>query len=1141
MKKTDSGIVYSATDLSNFVDCEHVLTLDLRVLDEPLPRSAGGGMTELLQSKGMDHETAYLERLHAQYERVVDVNEIAGPKGDKQAATLRAMRDGADIVYQAALGTGQYKGFADFLRRVERPSALGGHAYEVLDTKLSRSPKGRYLVQLCFYSELVEDIQQTLPPAMGVVLGSGEEVSYRTADYIHYFKSLKRRFADRVALGASAGTYPHPCDHCADCHWKDLCEKQRKDDDHLSQVANISKIQIKRLNAAGIGTLKALASCPEDKLPQGTKIPLPTLKRLRHQAHLQDRARVEGHPIYEKIDWKTAWEEGIRGFERLPKPDPGDLFFDMEGDPMEPGGLEYLFGLAWNVGGKTQFKSFWAHDRKTEKSTFEAFIDFVTERLRRYPDAHIYHYAPYEKTALKRLMSVHATREVEVDDLLRRGKLVDLYQVVRESIRVSEPRYSIKNIEHFYMPARTGEVTNAVSSVVSYEKWRETHEQSILDEIEKYNWVDLESTLLLRDWLLGIAGDAVGASALLAGATEEKTKSEGVLKHEERLREYSGRLLGGLAADRTTWGVGEKTRELIYLLLDFYRREAKPQWWALFERKTMTYEERLEDVECIAGASFKGSVPVKRSIAYTYQYPDQETKLKTGDKCVEVDSGIALGEISVDDVAKTVTFKIGASREAPPKNVDIGQGGPIDSSRLMEAVFRYADGFLASAPGNASYAAITAFLRRDLPVISGRGAGPIVPEGADSTASLQATIEGVCNLDSSYLFIQGPPGAGKTYTGSHLIVELMRRGKKVGVMSNSHKAVNNLLKAVENVARERGVTFSGSKKSNKDDETNHIQGVSIKDHFDNASVVANLVSGGHLLAAGTAWLFADEGMDQALDYLFIDEAGQVSLANLVAAGTSAKNIVLLGDQMQLSQPIQGAHPGESGLSILDYLLEGNATIAPERGVFLGTTWRMHPDICGFISEAVYDGRLRPENHNAKRRLILGADHDPSLKESGIGFVPVNHEGCSQYSDEEVARVLAIYQSLLKQSYTDAENRQAPVTSENILVVAPYNMQIERLKTALGPTARLGTVDKFQGQEAEVVILSMATSSAEYLPRNIEFLFSKNRLNVALSRAKCLSILVANPALLNVPCRTPEQMALVNTLCWATEAQTPIVE
>ena len=301
----------------------------------------------------------------------------------------------------------------------------------------------------------------------------------------------------------------------------------------------------------------------------------------------------------------------------------------------------------------------------------------------------------------------------------------------------------------------------------------------------------------------------------------------------------------------------------------------------------------------------------------------------------------------------------------------------------------------------------------------------------------------------------------------------------------------------------------------------------IVDLFDNDAMSA----GGYDLIAGTAWLLSRPEFDQTLDTLFIDEAGQVSIANVVAMGVSARNIVLVGDQMQLGQPMQGVHPGESGTSALEFVLGDLATVPADRGIFLPVTRRMHPDVCRFISEAVYEGRLQPAADNSIQRLKLKPDADAALRSTGISFVPVVHEDRSQKCEEEAQRIQAIYESLLAQSWTNQEGETRKISAADILVVSPYNMQVNLLKSMLPDGARVGTVDKFQGQEAAVVLISMTASTAEDIPRGIEFLYSRNRLNVAISRAQCLAVVVASPQLLEAPCNTIEQMKLVNTLCF----------
>jgi uncharacterized protein len=388
-----------------------------------------------------------------------------------------------------------------------------------------------------------------------------------------------------------------------------------------------------------------------------------------------------------------------------------------------------------------------------------------------------------------------------------------------------------------------------------------------------------------------------------------------------------------------------------------------------------------------------------------------------------------------------------------------------------------------------------------------------------------SAIAAICNLQNSYLLVQGPPGAGKTYLASHTIVELLKRGKRIGISSNSHKAINKLLEGVVALAKKERLKFRGVKKSTDDD---HEFPGTIIENVRDAKLAA---SGAYQLVAGTAWLFARDDM-APLDYLFIDEAGQVSIANVVACGTAARNLVLIGDQMQLAQPTQGVHPDSSGLSALEYALQDQPTMPPHLGIFLEQSWRMHADVCRFISGAFYESRLHPAPPTASQRLVLGAKADSALKPTGLSFVEVHHRDCSQWSGEEAERLCATYKSLLKQSWIDQHGEQGRVGKDDILVVSPYNMQVDLLRRTLPDGARVGTVDKFQGQEAAAVLISLATSSHEDLPRNIEFLYSRNRLNVAISRARCLAVIFASPLLLETPCSTIEQMRLVNALCWA---------
>jgi uncharacterized protein len=269
-------------------------------------------------------------------------------------------------------------------------------------------------------------------------------------------------------------------------------------------------------------------------------------------------------------------------------------------------------------------------------------------------------------------------------------------------------------------------------------------------------------------------------------------------------------------------------------------------------------------------------------------------------------------------------------------------------------------------------------------------------------------------------------------------------------------------------------------------------------------------------------------MASCVDVLFVDEAGQMSLANVLAIAQAATSIVLLGDPQQLDQPQRGVHPPGVDVSALAHLLNSHATIGPEQGIFLAETWRLHPDICAFTSEVFYDGRLVARPENQRQRLNVKG----SLDGTGLHFIPVKHTGNQNESPEEVERIACMVDELLRNgaTWTSKEDKTFPLTLADILVVAPYNAQVAALAQRLPAGARMGTVDKFQGQEAPVVFYSMATSKPEDAPRGMEFLYSLNRLNVAISRAQCVAVLVASPALFDVQCKNPRQIQLANAFC-----------
>jgi predicted RecB family nuclease len=1101
MRMDDGRLIHSATDLINFVECSHLTYIDLEVAQGKLdiaPTRTDSG--DLVASKGDEHEAAHLETLRAQGKQIVTVDPDRSV--DLEAAcrrTVEAMREGAEVIFQSAFSDGTWVGYADLLERVERPSDLGPWSYEVADTKLARKVKPYFLLQLCFYTDLLTQIQGVVPEQMHVVLGTGERASFFPDEYLAYFRRIQQRYLDEVA--DMSPTYPHFVEHCGLCRWSEHCDGQRVRDDYLGVVAWMRRDQIVRLEREGIGTMAELARA-EDSSKPGRMMPA-TYDNLRLQAGLQVAQRETG-----KHDYLLLEPEEGRGFARMPEPSPGDLFFDMEGDPFFDMGLEYLFGVTWIEEGEPRFKPFWGTDRAGEKRAFEDFTDFVAERRREHPDLHVYHYAPYEPTALKRLMGMHATREDALDDLLRNEVLVDLFAVVRQSMRISQPSYSIKKVEVFYRSAeRDTSVTDGADSIIEFERWLDERDQSILDAIERYNEDDCVSTWQLRQWLLERRQEAISQHGVeIPWRVREEVPPPADPEEAEELTALRDDLLAAVTATDPT----EDPRWMMAQLLDYHRREAKPGYWAYFE---------------VAPVSARELPAPSQSLVHTLTFSAQEHKIAPGD-FVDPANEQTVHVMSVDDGSGRLEICRATARRDEPLPCALIPGTPFPTPAQRRAIQRVGrDVADRGIDARGSYGAARDVLRCR-PRTTAAPADAPLQHGEFDLERAKQVVDG---LRDSYLFIQGPPGSGKTYTGAHLILHLLAQGRRVGVTSNSHKAINKLLGEVETFAAERGQQFAGLKKfSDVDDkfESDLAEPLigNTKSNDECTDPEMNLI-------AGTAWLFSREDMEEGFDYLFFDEAGQVSLADALAMSTSARNLVFLGDPNQLAQVAQAVHPPGAGCSVLEHLLGGDVTIPPERGMFIEHTRRMHPDVSRFISEVVYEGRLESFEACANQTVTARGE----LTGTGVRWVPVEHEANTRRSPEEAAVVARLVSDLLDGgTFTKSDGSTVQLTADEIMVVTPYNAQVRELREHIPDAVEVGTVDKFQGQEAAVVLFSMATSSGAEIPRNLEFLFSRNRLNVALSRARCLAVVVASPKLLHVRCRTADQMRLVNALCRAVE-------
>ncbi|WP_237068370.1 TM0106 family RecB-like putative nuclease [Microbulbifer guangxiensis] len=1126
MYRDNDTLIYSPSDLCRFIDSPFAAWMERLIVENPgcgIEPDGSDPLFTVLEHRGREHEAACFHALMDSGRRITVISQ-AQTFAEQLAQTKAAMEGGADVIYQAALQKRPFRGYADFLVRVDGASALGNYHYTVWDAKLSGTVKPSHLIQLCAYADMLTVWQKRLPECVSVAPGSGEPQSFPIGECFHYYQAQKAQFLSAEA-NFCVDAMPDPADSFSWGRWVGYAESVLEQQDHLSRIANITRAQVNKLQAAGIYTLSALA---DSSLSRVSGIADGVLLRLQAQARIQRASEGCETPKFEILFPPANQPLGLA---LLPPASPLDVFFDIEGFPLEEGGLEYLWGATYFDDHNVRcFRDFWAHDAEQEKRAFEGFIRWVYERWQRDPRMHIYHYANYEIAACRRLMGRYGVCEHEVDQLLRNEVFVDLYKIVRHGLLLGERNYSIKSVEHLYRSKRQTEVGTGGDSVVVYEQWRQRRDgdtwqtSQILNSIRDYNIDDCDSTQELVDWLReeqrAHAIAYVGTSELLEvepseEVTERTQRRDRLLAQAEQQREDEGQLDTETAESIVAPVVPQSVvTETLAWLLEFHRREAKPVFWRLFDRLGLSDEELVDDIDCLALCERTERPPFKpkpnaRKQAYEYRFdPRQEFKgaAKTfylaGEESEKGKPVRVNYEKSASDLQAGLI--VISSTQEPPNTVTLIPDEYVNPGPIESALDRQ---IAAYERGEWSECAIGDFLTRAMPRIAGHTSGAQIVNDKSSVSPLAQIIQAVSNLQNSYLTIQGPPGAGKTYTGKHVISELVRQGRTVGICSNSHKAINNLLIGTAEYCRKQGVEASFACTKNTDPRLEQLEiSVTTNNKLD------SVIQPGAVIGT-TAWGFAREELQGCFDYLFVDEAGQVSLANLVAISGAAKNLVLLGDQMQLGQPIQGSHPGLAGLSVLDYLLGEKETIDDSFGVFLGTTYRMHPAVNEVVSEAFYGGRLQADPDNARQVIEVPSDYGGLLDcEAGVVYLPVEHEGNTQASDEEVAAITINARELVGRTYYDKEGSIRELALADILFVAPYNHQVNKLQQALGSEARVGSVDKFQGQEAPVIFLSMCASDPEESSRGLAFLLDKHRLNVAISRAETLVVIVASPRL-----------------------------
>jgi uncharacterized protein len=1175
-------LVFSASDLVAASECEY---RTLRILDEKLGRTPkaefdADEMQVRAGGLGDQHEHTVLASLIAKYGEwdasrgagVYSLDRGQNQRGElqaKHAETELALRSGADVVFQATFFDGEFLGYADFL--VNEAAGTGNPGrYEVWDTKLARHAKVGALLQLAAYGDQLLGMGFEPSPAVTLVLGTrvGDDwlrSSHSLPDLLPVFRERRRRFRQLTAEHRAADSlvqWQQPgIIHCGRC---DYCAQQVQEHRDLLMVAGMSVVQRKKLRAAGITTIDQLAAMPAENAKN-------SVVRLRAQARMQlglDAAAgsrtfiKDGQPHI--VSFSVLPENSIGS---LPAPSPGDIFFDFEGDPLwqDPAtgvwGIEYLFGvieapvesdIVTGDPGVPVFRPFWAHSRSEERRAFLDFLEYVEERRARYPDMHVYHYAAYEKTALRNLSLAHQAGEDTVDTWLREGLLVDLYATVRQSLRISEASYSIKKLEPLYMGdnLRSGDVKDAGASVVAYAAYcgardagNTAEAAKILESISDYNRYDCLSTLRLRDWLLEVAGLSSAGAGSTAPA-EPKAGSPALVEkaerpaapdetaQERRLRDY----LAGLP-DNRPWTNDERAIAMVAAATGYHRRERKQFWWQHFDRVEAPIENwsdqrnvfvvssaevasdwalakprermrtrilRLEGT-MTEGSDFRAGSNWCR--LYDAPPPDGMAEPNAAPGARAFTFGTRISELApapdnpehtVITIAERESAKVAAYPHLP---VALTEDQPLATASIEAAIAEIAAAVGTSVPSLPAHPGLD-ILRKQPPRFRTFPQPVDFRTGPDGTADYATAVaDSVRDIDRSYLAVQGPPGTGKTYVGAHVIGRLVAEGWKIGVVGQSHNVIENLLccaiatggvdPAV--VAKKLAAPHPVPWKSCAEGDVGRL-----------------LASPGGCLVGGTAWTMTGKEVPAgSLDLLVIDEAGQFSLANTLAVSRSAKRLLLLGDPQQLPQVTQGAHPEPVDESALGWLAAGHATLPANLGYFLADSWRMHPELCRAVSQLSYEGKLQAAPAASLRQL--------EQLPPGVETVFVNHSGNATASKEEAAEVVRQARLHLGLKWTqDKDSGSRPLGQEDLLVVAAYNAQVHLIRKALeedGLTnVRVGTVDKFQGQEAPVVLVSMACSAVSEAPRGAEFLLNRNRINVAVSRGQWRAVIIRSPEL-----------------------------
>lgn len=1098
-------IEYSPNDLLRFLDSRFLSWMDrknlihgnkfdkFKVADEENPTK------KLLFQEGIQIEKNLVKKLKEEYVDYIDLDADPENIDENIDETMEAMEDGVEIIFQAHLRSNDFMGIADVLLKQEGESNFGDYYYTVKDIKRSQVSKSKFIIQVCGYCDLLEQIQGVRPKKAYILLGNGQEEEFNVDDYYSYYLTIKNKFIkfqkdfkeeDNILPDINENHW----------YWDDYAFEQLELAEDISLIANIEKSDIKDLRENKINKLSDFENLSYTQL-KDPSFSEETFSRLKKQALIQK----ENNRAYEVLPHDI---EDPKGLLQIDTYNERDIYLDVQfTENFGKEGFIFFYNLYYLKDNKWHHKTYDSFTVKNEEKTFKMALGFVRDFIGK--KGKVYHYGSNTYERLLEIAAKYDTFLPFIETLYFSHKFVDLEKILKQSVVLNTHEFSLENI----------------SQLIGFD-YKEVEKESSLFSVKNFGVIktniDRANTFFqgltlqkmkalknLHEWFI-----KVQANENIEYVNYENNYIEDLEDEDEKLV-----LQGKNTYDQKKYQSAsqeEKVKTLILQLLKFHRHESKP---ALIEKQELFSQNESawkKHPRCLSSLSLQKVSDIDESILY-YKFNNRdETKIKLGDQVTLYQNKKLKGEVvgltpeKSEIIIKYSKNKIDKVKKY--KKISIIQDNFLPIAGLESHLRSMVDvEEMDDLPYFGLNKCIYDFFMRKYPDVNG------VMKSKDlydpSKELIPQAIKTVNEMNETCLIFQGPPGAGKTYTSSNIIMDLVKKGKRVGISSNSHKAINNVLIKLKELDPSLNLIKLNS---NKEDDLVEV-GIDnpSKKEFDQNKKSYQIIG-------GTVFKFAKSEMNNYFDYLFIDEAGQVSLANLMAMSSSCSNLVLIGDQMQLEQPIQAIHPGESGKSALEYYLKDYKTIPENYGYFLPETRRMNAELTQIISKYFYENKLKAHESSHERKVVFN-NKGIINKEKGLQFVSVNHKDNIQYSVEEVSKIREIVDYLLTQEINiDGEVKQ--ITMDDIIMVSPYNMQVSKLKKEF-KKGKIGSVDLFQGQEAPIVIISLASSSSG--GRGIEFLLNENRINVALSRGKALAIIVASEEILTSDVDKLEELKLLN--------------